>query len=42
MESDTVKNFFRFSRIRDEFIINYFQNKLEIKELEILFKELIV
>ena len=39
MESDTVK-IFRFSRIRDEFIINYFQNKLEIKELEILFKEL--
>ena len=40
IESDTVKNFFRFSRIRDEFIINYFQNKLEIRELEILFKEL--
>ncbi len=40
LENDNVKNFLRFSRIRDEFLINYFQNKLEIKELKILFSEL--
>ena len=33
------KRFFRFSRIRDEFIINYFQNKLNINELKNLFKK---
>ena len=38
--NDNIQNFLRFSRIRDEFLINYFQNELEIKELEILFKEL--
>ena len=38
--NDNIKNFLRFSRIRDEFLINYFQNKLEIKELKILFEEL--
>ncbi len=40
LENDNVKNFLRFSRIRDEFLINYFQNKLEIKELAMLFKDL--
>ena len=39
-ENDGVKNFFRFSRIRDEFILNYFQNKLELIELNNLFKNL--
>ena len=38
--NDNIQNFLRFSRIRDEFLINYFQNELEIKELEILFKDL--
>ena len=37
-ENDGIKNFLRFSRIRDEFIINYFQNKLELIELINLFK----
>ena len=39
-ENDGIKNFLRFSRIRDEFIINYFQNKLELIELINLFKDL--
>ncbi len=39
-ENDGIKNFLRFSRIRDEFIINYFQNKLELIELIKLFKGL--
>ena len=39
-ENDGIKNFLRFSRIRDEFIINYFQNKLELIELNNLFKNL--
>ena len=39
-ENDGIKNFLRFSRIRDEFIINYFQNKLELIELINLFKNL--
>ena len=39
-ENDGIKNFLRFSRIRDEFVINYFQNKLEIIELINLFKDL--
>ena len=40
IENDGLINFFRFSRIRDEFLINYFQNKLELIELSNLFKEL--
>ena len=39
-ENDGIKNFLRFARIRDEFIINYFQNKLELIELNNLFKDL--
>ncbi len=39
-ENEGIKNFLRFSRIRDEFIINYFQNKLELIELNNLFKNL--
>ena len=40
IENEGVRNFFRFSRIRDEFLINYFQNKLKLTELGNLFKEL--
>ena len=40
IKNEVIKNFFRFSRIRDEFLINYFQNKLELIELNNLFKEL--
>ena len=40
IDNEGVINFFRFSRIRDEFLINYFQNKLQLSELGNLFKEL--
>ena len=33
-------NFYRFIKIRDEFIINYFKNNLVNKEVEIIFKKL--
>ena len=39
-ESLIVKNFFRFLKIRNEFTINYFQNELDVKEIEIIFSEL--
>ena len=39
-ESLIVKNFFRFLKIRNEFTINYFQNELDFKEIEIIFSEL--
>ena len=39
-DNEGVINFFRFSRIRDEFLINYFQNRLQLTELGNLFKEL--
>ena len=35
-----AKNFFRFLKIRNEFTINYFQNELNVKELEDIFAEL--
>ena len=34
------RNFLRFSRIRDEFIINYFQNKLNLNEVSNIFNQL--
>ena len=40
IKNDGIKNFLRFSRIRDEFLINYFQNKLVLSELSNLFKNL--
>ena len=40
IDNEGVINFFRFSRIRDEFLINYFQNRLQLTELGNLFKEL--
>ncbi len=39
-ENDGIKNFFRFARIRDEFLIDYFQNKLNLPELIKLFSGL--
>ena len=33
------RNFLRFSRIRDEFIINYFQNKLNLNEVSNIFNQ---
>ena len=35
-----VKDFYRFSRIRDEFIINYFNNTLQVEEVKSIFKRL--
>lgn len=38
LKNETVLNFYRFSRIRDEFIYNYFRNELSIDEIENIFK----
>lgn len=40
LDDYNYRNFIRFSKIRDEFIINYFNNNLEIKEIEKIFNEL--
>ena len=40
IKNDGHKNFFRFSRIRDEFLINYFQNELKLTEVINIFKQL--
>ena len=39
LKEDGTKNFLRFSRIRDEFIINYFQNELNLIELNNIFNQ---
>ena len=38
LKNETILNFYRFSRIRDEFIYNYFRNELSIDEIENIFK----
>ena len=40
LKEDGTRNFLRFSRIRDEFIINYFQNKLNLNEVKNIFSQL--
>ena len=40
LKEDGTRNFLRFSRIRDEFIINYFQNKLNLNEVKKIFSQL--
>ena len=40
LKEDGTRNFLRFSRIRDEFIINYFQNKLNLDEVKKIFSQL--
>ncbi len=40
LKEDSTRNFLRFSRIRDEFIINYFQNKLNLNEVKNIFSQL--
>ena len=40
LSNNEVKNFYRFSRIRDEFIIDYFNNRLKIDEVKNIFKRL--
>ena len=39
IKEDGTRNFLRFSRIRNEFIINYFQNKLNLIELNNVFNQ---
>ena len=39
IKEEGTRNFLRFSRIRDEFIINYFQNKLNLIELNNIFNQ---
>ena len=40
LESENVKEFVRFSKIRDEFIFNYFRNVLEVNEIKKIFENL--
>ena len=40
LKEDGTRNFLRFSRIRDEFIINYFQDKLNLNEMKNIFSQL--
>ena len=41
IQSDiNLRNFFRFSKVRDEFIINYFKNELDIDEVLEIFSKL--
>lgn len=40
LENPNLKEFLRFAKIRDEFIFNYFQNKLNITEIKSLFESL--
>ena len=40
MENENIKEFIRFSKIRDEFIINYFRNELKVEEIKNIFKNL--
>tara|TARA_X000000950_G_C13898240_1_gene653801 strand:+ start:246 stop:917 length:672 start_codon:yes stop_codon:yes gene_type:complete len=34
-----VRNFYRFTKIRSEFIVEYFNNKLSLQEIEYIFSE---
>ena len=40
MENENIKEFIRFSKIRDEFIINYFRNELKVEEVKNIFENL--
>ena len=40
LENENIKEFIRFLKIRDEFIINYFRNVLEVNEIKIIFEDL--
>ena len=40
LSNSEVKDFYGFSRIRDEFIIDYFNNRLKIDEVKNIFKRL--
>lgn len=40
IDNKNIRDFIRFSKIRNEFISNYFKNKLTTNELEYIFKNL--
>ena len=40
LENENIKEFIRFLKIRDEFIINYFRNVLEVNEIKKIFEDL--
>ena len=40
LDDQNLKKFLRFSKIRDEFIINYFRNVLEVNEIKKVFESL--
>tara|TARA_A100001011_G_C14312209_1_gene846140 strand:- start:3561 stop:4253 length:693 start_codon:yes stop_codon:yes gene_type:complete len=40
LDDQIIRNFYRFSIIKNEFIINYFQNDLIVEEIEIIFSNL--
>ncbi len=40
LDDQNLKKFLRFSKIRDEFIINYFKNRLNVAEIENVFNQL--
>ena len=40
VNNETVLNFYRFSKVRDEFIYNYFRNNLNVDEIANIFKDL--
>ena len=40
LDDQNLKKFLRFSKIRDEFIINYFKNRLNVAEIENVLNQL--
>lgn len=40
VNNEIVLNFYRFSKVRDEFIYNYFRNNLNVDEIANIFKDL--
>ena len=42
VNNEIVLNFYRFSKVRDEFIYNYFRNNLNVDEIANIFKDLMV
>ena len=40
VNNEIVLNFYRFSKVRDEFIYNYFRNNLNVDEIVNIFKDL--
>lgn len=40
LENSNLEEFLRFTKIRNEFVLNYFQNRLEVREIISLFNSL--